>query len=466
MMNRTAGGYPGPMPNGTPQNGHMRYMQGPPPSAQRRPFPPQHMPAGVMMPPQQRPHVKRKRFADKVISANIRELVPESDAYMDLLNYEQKLDATISRKRLEIQEALKKPMKIKRKLRIYVSHSFQPINDSAKEPDGKPEQMWELRVEGRIMDDSQNPEKAGQQPPPSTNKPGFPKRKFSSFFKRLVIELDREIYGPDSYLVEWQRSPQTNETDGFQVKRTGDRNVRANIRLWLDHSPSKFKLHPTLAKILGISTDTRQKIVEALWEYIKIHKLQDPDHKEYINLDAYLEQVFRVPRMRFGEIPHYLNNHLYQPDPIELIHLIKTPVEEKNTACYDIEVEVDDPMKMAMNNFMFSLQRQQTQQSEMQMLETKILDIVEQINDVKMKRDFYARITQDPAEFIDKWVTSQSQDLKTISEAIYEADHEQKSDCYHQSNIPEGVNRYIFMRTRQKRIELEHSLAAYLHNGH
>ena len=28
------------------------------------------------------------------------------------------------------------------------------------------------------------------------------KRKFSTYFKSLVIELDRELYGPDNHLVE------------------------------------------------------------------------------------------------------------------------------------------------------------------------------------------------------------------------------------------------------------------------
>lgn len=50
---------------------------------------------------------------------------------MGLLAFEQKLDATLTRKKLDIQEALKRPMKIKRKLRIYVSHSFIP----GKEPE-------------------------------------------------------------------------------------------------------------------------------------------------------------------------------------------------------------------------------------------------------------------------------------------------------------------------------------------
>ena len=45
---------------------------------------------------------------------------------MDLLAFEQKLDSTIMRKRLEIQETLKKPMKLKRKLRVFISHQFLP----------------------------------------------------------------------------------------------------------------------------------------------------------------------------------------------------------------------------------------------------------------------------------------------------------------------------------------------------
>jgi len=49
----------------------------------------------------------------------VRDLVPESQAYMDLLSFERKLDSTITRKRLDIQEALKRPMKV---LQCY-SHS-------------------------------------------------------------------------------------------------------------------------------------------------------------------------------------------------------------------------------------------------------------------------------------------------------------------------------------------------------
>ena len=35
-----------------------------------------------------------------------------------------------------------------------------------------------------------------------SNDPNRMKRKFSSFFKSLVIELDKDLYGPDNHLVE------------------------------------------------------------------------------------------------------------------------------------------------------------------------------------------------------------------------------------------------------------------------
>lgn len=54
----------------------------------------------------------------------MRDLVPESQAYMDLLTFEQKLDSTVMRKRLEIQEVIRRPMKRKRKLRVFISHRF------------------------------------------------------------------------------------------------------------------------------------------------------------------------------------------------------------------------------------------------------------------------------------------------------------------------------------------------------
>ena len=104
---------------------------------------------------------------------------------------------------------------------------------------------WELRVEGRLIDEDKRAD------------PSKTKRKFSSFFKSLVIELDKDLYGPDNHLVEWHRTPTTQETDGFQVKRPGDVAVRCTILLLLDYQPLQFKLDQRLARLLGVHTQTR-----------------------------------------------------------------------------------------------------------------------------------------------------------------------------------------------------------------
>merc|ERR1712241_1537547 len=293
---------------------------GPPGGGSKRPAGPPH-PGG----PSQgnKSAKKKKKLADKILPQKVRELVPESQAYMDLLAFERKLDSTIMRKRLDIQEALKRPMKQKRKLRIFISNtSFPAAKEGQPGPDGAPQDdgsgtsgggattAWELRVEGRLIDEEKKVD------------PSKSKRKFSSFFKSLVIELDKDLYGPDNHLVEWRRTATTQETDGFQVKRPGDKNVRCTILLLLDYQPLQFKLDQRLARLLGLHTQTRPVIISALWQYIKTHKLQDAHEREFVNCDPFLRQIFQAERMKFAEIPQRLNPLLHPPDPIVINHLI------------------------------------------------------------------------------------------------------------------------------------------------
>ena len=67
--------------------------------------------------------------------------------------------------------------------------------------------------------------------------------------------------------------------------------------------------------------------------------------------------------MKFAEIPQRLNPLLHPPDPIVINHVITVEelrqAETKKTACYDIDVEVDDTLKTQMNNFLLSTASQQ-----------------------------------------------------------------------------------------------------------
>uniref|UniRef100_A0AAR2LKZ7 DM2 domain-containing protein n=1 Tax=Pygocentrus nattereri TaxID=42514 RepID=A0AAR2LKZ7_PYGNA len=342
-------------------------------------------------------NTKRRKMADKILPQRIRELVPESQAYMDLLAFERKLDQTIMRKRVDIQEALKRPMKQKRKLRIYISNTFNPAKADAEDSDGSIA-SWELRVEGKLLDD-------------------------------VILFLCR---GP------------------------GDVNVRCTLLLMLDYQPPQFKLDPRLARLLGIHTQTRSCIIQALWQYIKTNKLQDSHDKEYINCDKYFQQIFDCPRLKFSEIPQRLTNLLLPPDPIVINHIISVdPNDQKKTACYDIDVEVEDPLKAQMSNFLLSTANQQ----EIASLDNKIHETIESINQLKIQRDFMLSFSRDPKGYIQDWLKSQSRDLKLMTDVVGNPEEERRAEFYHQPWSQEAVSRYFYCKIQQRRQELEQTLA-------
>ncbi|KRZ44026.1 SWI/SNF-related matrix-associated actin-dependent regulator of chromatin subfamily D member 1 [Trichinella pseudospiralis] len=397
---------------------------------------------------------KPKRVADREIPvASLVKFVPEAKAYADLLAFEQKLDMVISRKRANIQEALKRPLKIKRKLRIFVSHTFISGKAMENEEESSCFSQWELRVEGRLLEDLMPTGSLAQMPEANRHS----KRKFSSFFKNLIIELDKELYGPDSHLVEWHRTAQTTETDGFQVKRPGDQNVKCTILLLLDYQPMKYKLDPRLGRLLGVHTDTRIGILEALWQYIVQHKLQDHHERDLINFDRYLEQIFQCQRLRFMEIPQRLNPLLQPPDPIIIHHIITVDGNESQRCkCYDVDVEIDDPCRAVMMQF---LQSQQSQQ-EICAFDAKIFETVDQIKQLKLQRDFFLRFAEDPQGFLQHWLLSECKDLKNMHNQVSQPEADRRSEFYDQIWMKEAVKRFLHTAVLQKKQEADSGMAS------
>ncbi|XP_055349359.1 SWI/SNF-related matrix-associated actin-dependent regulator of chromatin subfamily D member 1-like, partial [Paramacrobiotus metropolitanus] len=427
----------------------------PTPMMHRAPAVPVPAPAASTSGPAQ-PARKKRKTADKSLHPGIKHIVPESKAYMDLLEFEKKLDCTISRKKIEIQEALRKPQKIKKKLRIFVSHTFTPGKPETEAGDGS-YPMWELRVEGRLLEDLNKQQAAGTDAAAKPPAPEAPKsrRKFSSFFRSLIIELDRELYGPDNHLVEWHRSASTQETDGFQVKRIGDRNVKCVIMLMLDYTPPYYKLDNRLAKLLGLYVGTKISIFSHFWEYIKRNKLQDPSHPDYLNLDAPLQVLFSTKQIRMQEVAQRLQALLFSPDPIIIHHMITVDNSEgRRTACYDVDVDVDDPAKPHMTNFFQGV----SQTQEIQQLDNKICETVEHINQLRISREFYMSFASDPQKFIARWIQSQASDLKSMTDVIGVPEQERRADHYIGDWSREAIHRYFYNKLLQRRQELEQAL--------
>lgn len=178
--------------------------------------------------------------------------------------------------------------------------------------------MFRLRIEGRLLDDEDDDElnvdvnlelgaeRDSTKPESILASAQKPVRKFSSFFKSIIVELDRSnsLY-PEGNIIEWRRPPpvphqpgapiplppQVTEFDGFEFERKGDVDVRCTIKLERNETPDRYRLSPQLAELLDTKEDTRAGIVMGLWEYVRKNKLQDPDERRTINCDAALKTV-------------------------------------------------------------------------------------------------------------------------------------------------------------------------------
>ncbi|PKK72158.1 hypothetical protein RhiirC2_710595 [Rhizophagus irregularis] len=352
---------------------------------------------------------KKKRALDRNIPEKLDTLVPESLLYTELQNFEKRLDATIMRKRLEVQETINKPMKIKRTLRVFISNTAvnqNPQRDSESNDIGFGDTnvpAWILKIEGRLLD--------------------------------------------------WNKTNNTEGVDGFEIKRKGDTNVKCKIFLNLDKQPPRYKLSEDLASLLGIKEETKTGVILALWQYIKHHNLQDNiEDKRFINNDARLESLFNCPRMAFPQIPELINMHLQPIDPITIDYTIRVDKEfHQSRYAYDIEVEVDDPNKLRL----LSVFNNNASQREVQNLDDKIVQCVQSINNSKTKRDFLLNFAKSPVEFINKWVASQSRDLEVIlGESHVNLEEQRRSEFYKQSWVNEAVFHYATAQTQRKMHEL------------
>ncbi|KAI9312572.1 SWI/SNF and RSC complex subunit Ssr3 [Dichotomocladium elegans] len=399
-------------------------------------------------------HNKKKRPTDRNLPPKIEAFVPECKLYAELVDFEKKLDATIMRKRLDIQEALGKPTKIKRTLRVYVSNtsahqtsSQQGTNDdSAFDMTGNNTPSWTLKIEGRLLDPLM--------PSSSSKNAQQPQQKFTSFLRSIHVELDRDpkLY-PEGNVIEWHRQPNNAEQhDGVEITRRGDANINARISIEPDYNPQPFKLSNILAELVDMKQGTKPQIVMAIWSYIKANKLQDAEDKRVIHCDQRLQQLLNAAQVHFGQIPELINQHLSRPDPVVINYTIRVDKEShQSPQAYDIDVEIDSPVRQKLANSVSATQLQK----EIMSLDERIVQCVQSINNSKIKRDFLLQFSENPVNFINKWIASQARDLEVIlGESKINLEEMRRQDLYKQPWVKEAVFHYLTAKVQQRMQEL------------
>ncbi|KAG8936115.1 SWI/SNF complex component snf12 [Tulasnella sp. 419] len=357
--------------------------------------------------------LKKRKLVDRNLPTDVDEIAEESQFYHELQDMERKLDWTMMRKRMELQEAFGKTIKTRRKLRVFISHtasgqSWQgaSFTNGLDFDSGVGIPSWTLRIEGRLLDS----------PVARLNKGTT--RKFSSFLKSMVVEFDRDtsLY-PEPNIVEWHRSPNQPPQDGFEIKRRGDISVKCRIILNLEHQPEHYRVDPLLGDIINVKEETRVGVIAALWNYIKSNGLQDKVDRRLIRFDAALANILQVPEIRFQHVPELVNRFLHPLEPIVLHHMIVVEQPTIHTSpasqAFDIDVDMDDLfLKSKISQSLLSFNNES--QSLLLQLDDEIAHAVQSVRNSKLKRDFLQAFADNPKEFIDSWIASQSRDLEVI----------------------------------------------------
>ncbi|EGC30910.1 hypothetical protein DICPUDRAFT_83174 [Dictyostelium purpureum] len=372
----------------------------------------------------------------------IMSFAPECLLFQQLLEFEEKLDSSINKRLIDLQESTRrtsnKNIKTLR-LSIYNTYANQTSYyhlDNKSLASVSERSSWTLRVEGRLLEDNE----IGNHDFPITNKtpktssllvPTPTKKKFSSFFKKVFIQIGHRD------TCEWDKSQTFTETDGFEIKRNGNQELDVKILMYLDHVPQKYKVLGGLSQLLNIHTDTKPRIILALWHYIKSNTLLDPDTKK-ITCDENLKNIFNLDELQFNQIPQLLREHLSPPDPLEFnytLHLSGDPKDYEQA--YDIQVEVDEPFNVHGNL-----------RKDIAAFNEEINQHIQKIYLHKRKRDFMENLSKDPLGFLNDTTTNLIKDYQVSkSNTSTGFEEERHASFYYQPMTEELVKNYLSKQT-------------------
>lgn len=316
--------------------------------------------------------------------------------YHKLVELEREMDYKISRKQTQIADAAFKVAKVKRTLKIFVSHTTNnqraETGDTEMETGGEPP-SWTVRIEGRV----DHPGRASRASPKS----------FLHYIKSLVAQLgsasSTEAITADT--VEWVKGPTTLEgSDGFEIKRRGGTDVPIKIVIKLDDQPERYRSSAELSRIvLDKELVTKPAAVLAIWQYVKTHKLQESDEKKMVRCDETLRDLFEATTISFTDIPKKLEPHLLPAEPLVLEYMVT--MERAGGVVWEFDVDVDDPGKVRPTAANIV-----AQQREIGLLEHRIHEVGNALKAAAIHERILRYLAQDPLGCIRRLMDAQCAD--------------------------------------------------------
>ncbi|KAG8417819.1 SWI/SNF and RSC complex subunit Ssr3 [Metarhizium acridum] len=408
---------------------------------------------------------RSRKPTDKNIPEGVEDSIVDQEAvqrYKALRDVERTLDATITRKRLDVSEACSRNNnKLFKTLRIWISNTVEDqswqgagLNADTFDFTSNMEASFRVKIEGRLLDDDEHAnwqpgvgagkttsnalsykremaDKSQENQTSSTASTTYATYRFSHFFKSLSVDFDSSRFrnGGGGQNVEWKKPESTSKTqsgsntasasdfDELTFKRNGDENVNIMINLYRHESPERYQLSPELAEVVDMSEATQQEAVAALWEYIRFWNLQEDEEKRNFRCDELLKKV--VGRGDIGYIPmlnEYVTQHLRPLPPVSLPYTIRVDEDfhkDPYATVYDVQVLVDDPLRNTLQPLINNSQYA-SMLKDVTVLDDQLARLIQAIAVSKAKHSFFSSLSEDPATFVKSWLSSQRRDLEVI----------------------------------------------------
>ncbi|RCI14190.1 hypothetical protein L249_5960, partial [Ophiocordyceps polyrhachis-furcata BCC 54312] len=404
---------------------------------------------------------RSRKPTDKNLPDGVEETIIDPDCvqrYKDLRDMERSLDATTTRKRLDVCESVTHyHTKVPRILRVWISNTVEDqvwqgndINMDAFDFSPNMEASYRVKVEGRLLDEgNRNPEKSSKGDSPSIafnlqskrkqedhsaqqQGPQVPdeRHRFSTFFRAMSVDFDRSRFRNGAeQTIEWRKSEallkghpsggpsSVADFDEITFKRNGDENTNITINLYRHELPERYQLSPELSDVTDMAEATQQEAVMALWEYIRHWGLQEDEERRNFKCDEPLKKI--VGRSDVGYIPmlnEYVLPHLRPLPPISLAYTIRVDEEfhkDPQPTVYDIMVLMDDPLRAELQPLINSTQNANMLR-EINTLDDQLARLIQAIAVSKAKHSFFTGLSEDPTTFVRNWLSSQKRDLEII----------------------------------------------------
>ncbi|RLN37426.1 hypothetical protein BBJ28_00024259 [Nothophytophthora sp. Chile5] len=216
----------------------------------------------------------------------------------------------------------------------------------------------------------------------------------------------------------------SHDVDCLEISRPGSVPHTVHIKLLPAQSPERFSISPELEGCIGqylgpAKAFTKQDIVLATWEYIKLRNLIKEDDCRVVVCDDTLMQVLNCVSLPFTSIVVALKQHLTPVNAIDLEYTLSL-----STACdsklldeqfFDVDVAATCALDKTRAHALQEWEElQQDQQKEMALLKTQEMDILERLQTHTRKREWMAQFAQDPCGFMADVQRSQLADQQIL----------------------------------------------------